>query len=346
MKWMAAVLVLLGIIGNLPDAWFPDGQSPRAVISVHAGRLAEELQNSAFLKPVGNGMICLGNWIETVWNRGAAELGRLADRAGTREEPEVAAVSGELTVDFIDVGQGDCTLIRQGEHAMLFDCGPDDKGTFVQNYLQKQGITRLDYVIGSHPDEDHIGGMDVILTKFDCDTVMLPETEKDSRSVRDVNSALEYRGYYVTRPVPGESWQLGEARFQILGPIWDYGTDTNNNSIVLRLTYGSNSFLFTGDAEQEEEQDLVADGAYLKSDVYQAGHHGSRNASSGVFLEEVRPAFTVISCGAENDYGHPHDETLERLAEIGSEVYRTDLLGTVRARSDGTKLSWVWSGKY
>lgn len=248
--------------------------------------------------------------------------------------------AGQLTVDFLDVGQGDCALIQVDGHAMLFDCGPDDTGTYVQNYLQKQGIDTLDYVIGSHPDEDHIGGMDVVVSKFDCGTILMPETEKDGKSARDAELAMNYRGYQAVAPWPGQVYELGDAFFTVLGPVSYYENDTNNNSIAVRLVYGSVSFLFTGDAEKEEEADLAAEGLELKSDVYQVGHHGSSTASSWEFLREVSPAYAVISCGAENRYGHPHEEVLERLAAVGSAVYRTDRQGTVRAVSDGESIRW------
>lgn len=273
-------------------------------------------------------------YVQELENQAARLAGAASDTART------ALGSDSLEVTFLDVGQGDCTLIRLGDHAMLFDCGPDDAGTRIQNYLQKQGIETLDYVVASHADEDHIGGMDVIVTKFECRTIFMMETEKDTKTVRDVREAIRYKGYQTVEPQPGETYELGEARFRILAPIWDYGEDTNNNSIAIRLEYGSTSFLFTGDAEQEEEQDMVANGDELRADVYQAGHHGSRNASSWKFLEAVTPSYTVISCGAGNDYGHPHAETLERLREIGSEIFRTDLQGTVQAVSDGKEISW------
>lgn len=248
--------------------------------------------------------------------------------------------SGELTVDFLDVGQGDCALIQVDGHAMLFDCGPEDRGTYVQNYLEKQNIETLDYVIGSHPDSDHIGGMDVVVSKFDCSMIFMPDVEKDSSSVRDVELALEYRGYDTVSPEPGQVYQLGDASYTILGPVWYYENDSNNNSIAIRLVYGSNSFLFTGDAEEEEEADMVANGLDMRADVYQAGHHGSNTASSWRLLTAVRPSYTVISCGAGNDYGHPHQEVLDRLETMGSIIYRTDQQGTVRVTSDGVNLSW------
>ena len=226
------------------------------------------------------------------------------------------SVRGELTVDFLDVGQGSCALITLDEHAMLYDCGPDDKGTYIEYYLQKQGIRRLDYVIGSHPDADHIGGMDVVLTKFECDTVLMPGLERDTAAYRDVKEVLRYRGYRSIQPSAGTVYDFGDAQFVVLGPIQLYPEEPNNNSIVIRLKYGANTFLFTGDAQTDEERDILESGEYLRSQVYLAGHHGSRNASSPEFLAAVQPEYAVISCDPQNDYGHPHEETLERLQSV------------------------------
>lgn len=268
---------------------------------------------------------------------GKARWQELTGQSSTMPVPE----DGQLTVDFLDVGQGDCALIQVDGHAMLFDCGPEDKGTYIQKYLQEQGVEKLDYVIGSHPDSDHIGGMDVIITKFDCEAVFMPDFEKDSSSLRGVEQALSYRGYEAIVPEPGQVYELGDARFTVLAPIWRYENDSNNNSIAIRLVYGENSFLFTGDAEEEEETDMVANGLTLRADVYQVGHHGSSTASSWRFLTAVQPSYAVISCGEDNDYGHPHAEVLERLRSVGSKIYRTDEQGTVRVTSNGTELTWT-----
>lgn len=239
-----------------------------------------------------------------------------------------------LRIDYIDVGQGDCTLIRQGEHAMLFDCAPDEKGTFIQNYLQKCGVDTLEYVIGSHPDEDHIGSMDVIVEKFNCRNIFMPSYAKDTRTYDNVQQALDYKGYHPYMPEIGDSFPLGDATFTILGPVNTY-TDSNNNSICIRLTYGSTSFLFTGDAEEDAEADLISNGQYLKSNVFQVGHHGSRTSNTMSLLHRIMPEYAIISCGKGNDYGHPHEETLKRLENIGAEILRTDQLGTIRLESDG-----------
>lgn len=250
------------------------------------------------------------------------------------ENPET-----ELTVHFLDVGQGDAILISCDGAYMLIDAGDNDKGTLVQNYLNKQGVEHLDYIIGTHPDADHIGGMDVILYKFDCGTVMMPEVTNDTATYRDVINTMKEKGYQNTAPAVGDSYSLGSAQFTILGPTDTY-EDTNNNSIVLLLTHGDNKFLFVGDAEEKAEEDILAEGVSVKADVLKVGHHGSRTASSEAFLQAVEPTYAVISCGQDNSYGHPHAETLNTLRSMGVKVFRTDEQGTVTATSNGHEISW------
>ena len=246
-----------------------------------------------------------------------------------------------LKVHFLNVGQADSTLITCGSHAMLIDAGNNDDEEPILNYIQnKQGITHLDYVIGTHPHEDHIGAMDSVLYAVSTDEVMLPEVTTNTQTFMDVLTAIDDQGLAITVPEPGETYTLGDASFTILSPNGDYGTDLNNWSIALRLTYGNTSFLFTGDAETDAEQDILNTGLTLSSDVYQVGHHGSSSSSSQAFLEAVQPRYAVISCGQNNDYGHPHKETLDALTSRGIEIFRTDLQGTIVAASDGTNISF------
>lgn len=264
------------------------------------------------------------------------------ERKAQADTPETAETlqPGELQVHFIDVGQGDAALILCEGHAMLFDTGGNETSPLLQFYLMEMGVEKLDYVIGSHPEADHIGGMDVILLKYDCGMVMLPEVSSDKASYRDVQEAMEQRNSIKVSPVPGECYPLGGASFTIVAPNQDYGDNINNASIGIRLVYGENTFLFTGDGEREAEEDMLENGIYLKADVLQAGHHGSSDASTKAFVDAVSPEYVVISCGKENEYGHPHRETLQRFQEAGAEIFRTDLQGNIVAVSDGKNLTW------
>ena len=256
-----------------------------------------------------------------------------------------APISGELPQDgllvhFIDVGQGDSILIEQGEHAMLVDAGENDQGKVVVSYLENRGISRLDYVIGTHPHSDHIGGLDDVINTFEAERVFLPPVEHTTATFEDVLTAVEGRGLSLTMPEVGEVWTLGNASFTILAPNGDYGNDLNNWSIGIRLEYGDNHFVLCGDAEAQAEEDICENGLELSADVLKAGHHGSSTSSCDVFLDQVNPSWAVIQCGQDNSYGHPHRETLEKFQERGIKVLRTDLEGTIVAASDGEEIRW------
>lgn len=247
--------------------------------------------------------------------------------------------AAKMEVHFIDVGQGDATLIMCDGHSMLIDAGDYSKGTAIQNYLQKQQVKRLDYLILTHPDSDHIGGAPVIITKFAIDKVFVSDYEKDNKTYQKLIQALDNKRLKYTTPEVGTQYSLGTAKITILAPNDTYD-DPNNASIALMLQNGTNRFLFTGDAEETAEQDMLAAGFDLSADVYKAGHHGSRTSTSQEFFEEVSPSCAVISCGEDNSYGHPHAETLNTFRTNGVKVYRTDEDGTIIATSDGKEITF------
>ena len=256
---------------------------------------------------------------------------------------ENGETAGNLEVHFIDVGQGDATLIKCDGHSMLIDAGNNDKGTLVQNYLQHQGVETLDYVIGTHPDADHIGGVDVVLYKFDCKTIIMPDVANNTRTYDDVVQTMKNKGYKTTYPVVGETYTIGGATFTIIAPNKEYGNDMNSWSVGVLLQNGNHRFLFTGDAEEGAERDILQNGIDISADVYKVAHHGSNTATSQAFLDAVHPTYAVISAGEGNSYGHPHAEVLNRLRAAGVSVFRTDEQGTIVAASDGTTLTWNMS---
>ena len=276
-----------------------------------------------------------------------AQDGQLAGDALTQPSENAEGEKTEATdqerepleVHYIDVGQGSATLIKSGSHAMLIDAGDSDQGTKVQLYLTKQGVESLDYLVLTHPDADHIGGAPVIITKFDIGQIFLSNYEKENQTIQKVNDAMQYKNLTAAAYEAGDAFTLGSATFTILGSGKTYA-DSNNASVALMLQNGSNRFLFTGDCEAEAEADMIAQGADLQADVYLAGHHGSDTASSQAFMDAVRPAYAVISCGEGNSYGHPHAEVLNRFRSMGIQVFRTDEQGSVIAESDGSKITW------
>lgn len=245
----------------------------------------------------------------------------------------------KMEVHFIDVGQGDSTLIKCGDKTMLIDAGDDSKGTAIQNYLQKQKINKLDYLVLTHPDADHIGGAPVIITKFDIGKVFVSNFEKDNNTYRKLIQALDHKRLNYITPAVGTEYSLGSAAVTILAPNKKYD-NPNDSSIALIVQNGSNKFLFTGDAEETAESDIVENNHNLKADVYQVGHHGSRSSTSEKFFKAVSPKYAVISCAEDNSYGHPHAQTLNTFRMNGVKVYRTDEEGTIIASSDGTTITF------
>lgn len=256
-----------------------------------------------------------------------------------------------LEVHFIDVGQGDATLIKCDGDAMLIDAAGEDKGTALRYYLRKQGVEKLDYLVLTHPDSDHIGSADVILTKFPVENVIMSYYERESTSYRNLKQTLEYKRISPQIAAAGQSFEVGSARCTLLGPLQEYETP-NDASVILLVEHGENRFLFTGDAESKAEEALLKyaeslqdaesrqDVELLQADVYKAGHHGSSTSSTDKFLDAVKPTYAVISCAKGNDYGHPHAETMERFSERNIQVYRTDEQGTIVLFSDGERISW------
>lgn len=248
----------------------------------------------------------------------------------------------EFKMHFIDVGQGDATLIQCDGESMLIDAGDVNKGTTVQLYLTKQDVKELKYVVGTHPDADHIGGLDVIITKYNCGTIYMPDKTSDSKAYQEVMDAIDYRNYKLTVPSCGEKFNIGSAECTVIGPV-DSTTGDNNSSIVLRIEYGDTSFILSGDAEGSEEKDIIDGGTELAANVYHAGHHGSKTSSSDEWIKKISPEAIVISCGKDNSYGHPHAEALAAFKQLGAQIYRTDEQGNIVVTSDGKTLTWSCS---
>ena len=260
------------------------------------------------------------------------------------DEPVPQAKEDNLAVHYIDVGQADCILLSCGGEFMLIDGGNMDDGRLVVSYLEQQGVQELKAVICTHAHEDHVGGLPAVLAVYPTRAVYSPTTTYASKYFDDFMRYVDQQRLTVTLPVPGDGFDLGGARVTILGPVKDY-PDTNNTSIVTRVDYGETSFLFTGDMEQEAENDLIEAGANLRCDVLKVGHHGSNTSSGYRFLYEAEPEYGVISVGTGNTYGHPHEEPMSRLFHAGVTVFRTDYLGTVVARSDGAEITFTWDNQ-
>ena len=269
------------------------------------------------------------------------------------EMPTATPVQGssveECRVHFIDVGQGDCELIECGGKYMLIDAGENGHETEVLNYLHALGVKKLEYVVASHQHTDHIGGLPEVLEEFDAENIIMPRLTKEQTPTNSTYkaflNAVKNSGAKVIEAKVNASYQLGGASFCVLGPVTEDAEDINNMSAVIRLDYGKNSFLFTGDAETEEELEILNNNASLDCDVLKAGHHGSGTSSHKKFLEAVTPEICIIPVGADNDYGHPHDNALKRIGKHTDEIYRTDICGDIVVSADGKELSVSYENK-
>lgn len=246
------------------------------------------------------------------------------------------STNGNLTVYFIDVGQADSILISGNNKNMLIDAGTNEEGPKVLKFIKEKGINKLDYVVGTHPHEDHIGGLDdVINSDLQIDKVLMPKIQTNTKTFEDVLDAIQKKGLKITAPKKGDKYNLGDANLEVMTDSIENSKNLNLSSITLLMTYGKNKFLFMGDAEKENEQTVI----WPKVDVLKVGHHGSKTSSSQDFLNQTKPKYSVIMAGKGNSYGLPKQEVLDRLNKIGSKIYRTDENGTITMVSNGEQIS-------
>lgn len=253
-----------------------------------------------------------------------------------------------LKVTYMDVGQADSILIQiPNGKSILIDAGNNEDSEMIISYLRKQGIRRLDIVIGTHPHEDHVGSLDKVIQTFEVGEIIMPKVTTNTQTFKEVLTAIQDKGLKIKEAKAGLKLELGstgvespQISAELLAPRSNHYEDMNNYSAVLRLAYGQNIFLFTGDAENVAEDEMLASSSNLKADVLKVGHHGSNSSTTSEFLNKVSPKYAVFSVGKDNTYGHPTPSTLNRLTKSGVEVYRTDELGTIIAESDGTEITF------
>lgn len=252
----------------------------------------------------------------------------------------VTPAMAQTDVHVLDVGQGLSVLVESQGHRLLYDGGNRDKSSYVVAYLQQHGVSDLDYMIASHYDADHINGLVGALNTTPVKQFFGPDYVVDTKVFNSLQDSLVVKGVPKEQPAVGSSYALGDATFQVLAPSGSGYSDANNYSIVIRVVDGDTSFLITGDAEQEAEQEICNSGLALDSNVYVMGHHGSGSSTNWDLLQKVTPEYAVLSCGSGNSYGHPHVESMEKLQTMEIQLLRTDKQGALVATTDGHTITW------
>lgn len=251
---------------------------------------------------------------------------------------------GEMFVDFVDVGQGDCALIRTADAVILIDAGEAGTADTVVGYLKEKGIKNIDCCIATHPHSDHIGALYRIFEEFSVDTVLLPDIPDELIPTTSTYEKFLDGLENVKNIIPagaGDNFDFGSLNLDILGPVKEYD-DLNQMSLVSKVSFGNTSVMLTGDIETPAETDMLKKrNVDYSADILKVGHHGSKTSTSEKWLKAVHPQFAVVSCGLDNDYGHPHKNIINRLEDFGVEYYRTDLEGHILFKSDGNEITLI-----
>ncbi len=254
----------------------------------------------------------------------------------TAEESQNIVLEGEdiLQIHFFDVGQADSILLISDGKTMLIDAGNNEDGDLIVSNIKSLGITKLDYVVGTHPHEDHIGGLDDVISNFEIGTIYMPKVQTNTKTFEDVLDEISKKNLRITTPKQNDQFMVGNVECEIMlagEGLEEEQENLNLSSIVIRATYKEQSYLFMGDAEEENENTRT----WEQTNVLKVGHHGSDTSSSTTFLNQVLPQIAIISVGKENSYHHPSQGTLDKLTKLGTLVYRTDEKGNILIESDG-----------
>ena len=265
---------------------------------------------------------------------GNAILTNIKD-SNNETETTVKEEKDKLKIYYIDVGQADSILIQNENEFMLIDAGNNNDGPLLVKYFQSLNIKDFKYVVGTHPHEDHIGGLDDIITNFNIGTIYIPDAITTTKTFEDLLNSIEKKNMTFTVPKIDSTFNLGKANVKVIYT----GTDTkdlNNTSIVLKMSFGSTTYLFTGDATSTTEKKIL--NKDISADVLKVGHHGSNYSSTDKFLNKVNPKYAIISVGKNNIYSHPATKTIDKLNKLNIKIYRTDELGTIILTSDGKNI--------
>ena len=296
------ILTVLGVSKEEIEKIFADTNNENVQTSISSEQTAGNLEQTSFDKVT----------IET----GNDVIKKIEDQSGSK-------------VYYFDVGQADSILIVNNGKTMLIDAGNNEDGDNLVNYIQTLGISKIDVLVGTHPHEDHIGGLDNIIKAFDIGTIYMPKVQTNTKTFEEVIDAISAKGLKVTTPKIGDTFTVGEANCEVMS----IGTDKSNlntTSIVIRMVYNNVSYLFTGDMEISNESARE----WPQTDILKVAHHGSRTSSSEKFLKQVMPKIGIIQVGTDNSYSHPHEVVIKRLEKLGVEIYRNDLKQTILIKQE------------
>ena len=271
----------------------------------------------------------VNNYIESDLNIPVNESNAMA--VSTLESTVVTSDS-ELKIYYFDVGQADSELIIADDKVMLIDAGNAEDGSNLAKYIKALGVKKIDYLVGTHAHEDHIGGMEQIVKSFDIGTIYMPDVSTTTRTYENLLEAISKKGLGVSSVEIGDTFPVGSGVCTVMNVRNEEQDDLNDTSICLHFVYGENKFLFMGDSSENMEKEIE----WPEIDVLKVGHHGSSTSSSEDFLNQTKPKVAIISCGINNTYGHPNEDVLKRLENIGAEIYRTDEDGTILLTSNGS----------
>ena len=241
-----------------------------------------------------------------------------------------------LDITYLDVGQADSILIQNKGHNMLIDAGNNEDGPLLVQYFKEQNINKFDYLITTHPHEDHIGGMDDIINNFYIEKIYIPDVTTTTKTFLDVLEAIEKKNMTYDVPNINQNFTLGNTLFQVIYTGNDK-KNLNNSSIILKATFKNTSYLFTGDATSEVEKKIL--NKNIQATVLKVGHHGSKYSTTTDFLNKVNPKYAIISVGKNNSYNHPNQVTINKLEKKNIEIHRTDQEGSIFLKSDGKTIN-------